>query len=175
MAELENYMADHAVVLLAEDEEDYVLLVQRAFAEAKIPNPLYVVSNGQDLMSYLKGDGQYANREEYPLPELLLLDLKLPRFSGLEAIGWIRSQPGLQGLRILVLTSSEQIRDVNDAYRLGANSFLVKPFDFVDLIQLSRLISEFWLKASKTPESFRVPKSIAQPKPPEEVEGQIPE
>src|SRR5690242_8769088 len=102
-------MADHAVVLLAEDEEDYVLLVRQAFTEARIPNPLHVVSNGQELMSYLKGEGPYANREEYPLPELLLLDLKLPRFSGLEVIAWIRSQPGLAGLRILVLTSSERI------------------------------------------------------------------
>lgn len=164
-------MADHAVVLLAEDEEDYVLLVRRAFEQAGIPNPLHVVSNGQDLMSYFKGEGQYANREEYPLPDLLLLDLKLPRYSGLEAIAWIRSQPGLEGLRILVLTSSDRIRDVNDAYRLGANSFLVKPFDFGDLIHLSSLISEFWLKKSKCPDSFRAAKHVQQPKPPEEAEG----
>ena len=165
-------MADHAVGLLAEDEEDYVLLVRRAFSEARIPNPLYVVSNGQDLMCYLKGEGQYANREEYPLPDLLLLDLRLPRYSGLEAIAWIRSQPGLEGLRILVLTSSDRIRDVNDAYRLGANSFLVKPFDFDDLIHLSSLISEFWLKRSKSPESFRPAKSILQPKPSDGIKAE---
>src|SRR5579864_2605462 len=99
-------MREHAVILLAEDEEDYVLLIREAFAKADVRNPLYVVSNGQDAMAYLKGEGEYANREEYPLPDLLLVDLKLPRYSGVEILGWIRSQPGLSGLRVLVLTSS---------------------------------------------------------------------
>lgn len=129
-------MAEHAVILLAEDEEDYVLLIQRAFAQAKIPNPLHVVWNGQEAISYLKGEGKYANREEYPLPDLFLLDLKMPRVSGFEVLQWIRSQPGLAPLRVLVLTSSDQIRDVNEAYKLGANSFLVKPMDFQDFAQL---------------------------------------
>jgi len=150
-----EYMAEHAVILLAEDEEDYVLLIRRAFEQAKIPNPLHVVWNGQEAIAYLKGEGKYANREEYPLPDLFLLDLKMPRVNGFEVLKWVRSQPGLAPLRILVLTSSEEIRDVNEAYKLGANSFLVKPLDFQDFTQLSRLIQDFWLKASKTPETFR--------------------
>ncbi len=156
-------MAEHAVILLAEDEEDYVLLIQRAFAQAKIPNPLHVVWNGQEAISYLKGEGKYANREEYPLPDLFLLDLKMPRVSGFEVLQWIRSQPGLAPLRVLVLTSSDQIRDVNEAYKLGANSFLVKPMDFQDFAQLSRLIQEFWLKASKAPETYRPPRTPGAP------------
>src|SRR5690348_14796702 len=148
-------MAEHAVILLAEDEEDYVLLIRRAFSQAKIPNPLHVVWNGQEAIAYLKGEGKYANREEYPLPDLFLLDLKMPRVNGFEVLKWLRSQPGLAPLRVLVLTSSDAIRDVNEAYRLGANSFLVKPLDFQDFTQLSRLIQEFWLKASRTPETFR--------------------
>src|SRR5215475_12782626 len=103
-------MAEHAVILLAEDEEDYVLLIRSAFAKANIPNPLYVVSNGQEAISYLKGDGKYANRAEYPLPDLFLLDLKMPRVNGFEVLQWLRSQPGLAPLRVLVLTSSEEIR-----------------------------------------------------------------
>src|ERR1700753_2252422 len=114
-------MADHAVILLAEDEEDYVLLMQRSFDRPKIPNPLHVVWNGQEAISYLKGDGKYSNREEYPLPDLFLLDLKLPRVNGFEVLKWVREQPGLAPLRVLVLTSSDQIRDVNEAYKLGAN------------------------------------------------------
>lgn len=145
--------------MLAEDEEDYVLLIKRAFEEAKIPNPLHVASDGQEAMAYLKGEGRYANRDEYPLPDLLLLDLKLPRYNGFEILSWVRKQPGLSGLRILVLTSSDRIRDVNEAYQLGANSFLVKPYDFEDLIRLSGLIQEFWLNASRSPESFRAPKN----------------
>jgi len=152
-------MAEHAVILLAEDEEDYVLLIRRAFSQANIPNPLHVVWNGQEAIAYLKGDGKYSNREEYPLPDLFLLDLKMPRVNGFEVLQWLRSQPGLATLRVLVLTSSDAIRDVNEAYKLGANSFLVKPIDFQDFAQLSRLISEFWLKASKAPETFRPPKN----------------
>ena len=152
-------MAEHSVILLAEDEEDYVLLIRRAFSQAKIPHPLHVVWNGQEAISYLKGEGKFSNRDEYPLPDLLLLDLKMPRINGFEVLKWIRSQPGLALLRVLVLTSSDQIRDVNEAYKLGANSFLVKPLDFEDFTQLSRLIQEFWLKASKAPETFRPPRT----------------
>ena len=165
-------MAEHAVILLAEDEEDYVLLIQRAFAQAKIPNPLHVVWNGQEAISYLKGDGKYSNREEYPLPDLFLLDLKMPRVNGFEVLKWVREQPGLAPLRVLVLTSSDQIRDVNEAYKLGANSFLVKPMDFQDFAQLSRLIQEFWLKASKAPETYRPPRDTKTPKGPEESAGE---
>lgn len=150
-------MAEHTVILLAEDEEDYVLLVRKAFDEAGIPNPLYVVSTGIEAMAYLQGKGKYKNRDEYPLPDLLLLDLKLPGHSGYEILAWARAQPGLASLRILVLTSSDRIKDVNDAYRLGANSFLTKPYDFENLIELGRLIQDFWLRASKCPESSRPP------------------
>ncbi|HLX69268.1 MAG TPA: response regulator [Verrucomicrobiae bacterium] len=152
---------------MAEDDEDYVLLIQQAFVKAHVPNPLHVVSSGKEAMAYLKGEGKYANRAEYPLPELLLLDLKLPGYNGFEILAWIRTQPGLTGLRVLVLTSSDQIKDVNDAYRLGANSFLVKPYDFEDLVHFTQLIQEFWLQRSKCPDTFRAPKT--QPEPDEPV------
>ena len=152
-------MPEHAVILLAEDEEDYVLLIRHAFAKANIPNPLHVVWNGQEAIAYLKGEGKYSNRDEYPLPDLMLLDLKMPRVNGFEVLTWMRAQPGLATLRVLVLTSSDQIRDVNEAYKLGANSFMVKPNDFEDVIQLSRLIQDFWLKTSKAPETHRPPRA----------------
>ena len=152
------YMAEHAVILLAEDEEDQVVLIRHAFAEAKIENPLHVVWNGQEAIAYLMGAGKYANRDEYPLPDLLLLDLKMPRVNGFEVLEWLRQQPGLAALRVLVLTSSEDLRDVNRAYQLGANSFLVKPLDFENVIELSRLIQDFWLKASSAPEISRPPR-----------------
>lgn len=152
-------MPELAVILLAEDEEDYVLLIRHAFSQAKILNPLHVVWNGQEAIAYLKGEGKYSNREEYPLPDLLLLDLKMPRVNGFEVLKWIRGQPGLAALRVLVLTSSDQISDVNEAYRLGANSFLVKPLDFEDFTSLSRLINEFWLRVSKAPEISRPARS----------------
>lgn len=161
-------MSDYAVILLAEDDEDYVLLIRQVFIKAHIPNPIHVVSNGEEAIAYLKGEGKYANRDEYPLPDILLLDLKMPRINGIEVLKWLRQQPNLAALRVLVLTSSDRIRDVNEAYQLGANSFLVKPMDFQDFTQLSRLIADFWFKASRSPEISRSPGEVeGKFKPPE--------
>jgi CheY-like chemotaxis protein len=166
-------MSERAVILLVEDEEDDVLLIKRAFSQASIFNPLFVVWNGEEAINYLKGTGKYANRAEYPLPDLLLLDLKMPRVDGFQVLKWIRQQPGLKSLRILVLTSSDQIRDANRAYQLGANSFLVKPLDFENVIELSRLIWNFWLVASKTPESFRPPQEPSEQDEPRKDENGV--
>jgi CheY-like chemotaxis protein len=148
-------MSDRAVILLAEDREDDILLVQRAFSRANVPNPVYVVRDGEEVIWYLKGEGKYSNRAEYPLPDLLLLDLKMPIKSGFEVLKWIRRQPCLAALRVLVLTSSDSLRDVNLAYRLGANSFLVKPLEFENYIQLGSLIRDYWLCMSETPAIHR--------------------
>ena len=150
-----KYVSESAVILLAEDEEDYILLIRDAFRRAGIRNPLYVVWNGEEMIHYLMGQGKYANRAEYPLPDLLLLDLKMPRVNGFEVLEWVRNQPGLARLRILVLTSSNEMRDVNKAYQLGANSFMVKPIEFEDLTELCRFIKNFWLEASSNPETCR--------------------
>jgi CheY-like chemotaxis protein len=148
-------MPQPAIVLLVEDREDDVLLIRHAFQQADLRNPLYIVRDGEEAIMYLKGEGRFANRAEYPLPDLLLLDLNMPKVDGFEVLQWIRQQPGLELLRILVLTSSERIYDVNKAYRLGANSFLVKPNDFEDFKQLSTVIKDFWLQRCKAPETFR--------------------
>src|SRR5581483_5474555 len=139
-------MPPSAVILLAEDDENDVLLMKRAFSQAHIQNPLYVVQDGEEAIAYFKGEGAFSNRAEYPLPDLLLLDLNMPRVNGFEVLTWIRQQPGLSALRVLVLTSSDHMRDVNQAYRLGANSFLIKPHDFEDFVHLSKLMQEFWLR-----------------------------
>jgi CheY-like chemotaxis protein len=156
-------MPDHAIILLAEDDEDYVVLIKKVFEQAHIPNPVHVVWNGEEAIAYLKGQGKYSNRDEFPLPDIFLLDLKMPRINGFEVLKWVRQQPTLAAMRILVLTSSDQIRDVNEAYQLGANSFLVKPFDFEDFTHLSRLIADFWFKASRTPETPRPPNALENP------------
>jgi CheY-like chemotaxis protein len=165
-------MPERSVILLAEDEEDYVLLLQQAFSQANIQNPFYIVSTGQELVSYLKGEGKYVNRDEFPLPDLLLMDIKLAGFTGLEILGWLRSQPGLAGLRVLVLTSSDHLRDINDAYRLGANSFLLKPYDFSDLVHLAKMIKEYWLRISKCPQSFRPPQDLGNTDQPDKITEQ---
>jgi CheY-like chemotaxis protein len=148
---------EHAVILLVEDREDDVLLIRRAFKKAGLDTPLHVVADGNEAIAYLSGERQYANRAEHPLPDLILLDLKMPGLDGFEILAWIRQQPGIRGIAVVVLTSSDQIRDVNRAYALGANSFLVKPIDFENYTELSRLIHEYWMKTVKVPETFRLP------------------
>lgn len=146
---------DEAVILLAEDREDDIVLVQRAFAKGEIQNPLFVVHDGDEAISYLSGIGKYGNRAEYPLPDLLLLDLKMPKVDGFEVLKWVRQQPGFSALRVVVLTSSDQIRDVNTAYRLGANSFMVKPTDFENVLEMAKTLRSYWLLMSRAPEVTR--------------------
>jgi CheY-like chemotaxis protein len=143
---------------LVEDLEDDVELVRRAFAKAAVPNPIHVVRSGEEAVKYLSGTGAYANRAEHPLPDLVLLDLSMPGMDGFDVLAWIRAQPGIRTIPIVVLTSSDLIWDVNRAYELGASSFLVKPMDFHDYTQLGKLISNYWLKAVQTPQSFRPPR-----------------
>src|SRR5882762_2764753 len=153
-------MPDQAVILLAEDREDDIALVRKAFAKAYIQNPLQVVRDGEEAIAYLQGEGRYYNRAEYPLPDLLLLDLKMPRMDGFQVLTWIRQQPSFSTLRVVVLTSSEDFGDVNLAYKQGANSFLVKPLDFESFIETARIVREYWLVLDKSPET-----SWAKPEP----------
>src|SRR5689334_15837298 len=122
-------MSQQALFLLIEDNENDVLLIQRAFIQAKILNPLMIVKTAEEGMAYMLGTGRYANRSEFPLPDLILLDLKLPGMDGFDYLRWIRGQPGFGSTRVVVLTSSDLMQDVNMAYKTGANSFLVKPVD----------------------------------------------
>src|SRR5947208_2708110 len=127
-------MSDQGLILLVEDREDDVLLVRKAFARAGLPNPIHVVGDGEEAVAYFLGEGKYSRRADFPIPELVLLDLKLPRMNGFEVLNWIRNQPGIRGVPVVVLTSSSEIRDVNEAYERGANSFFVKEFDFENFV-----------------------------------------
>ena len=140
------------VILVVEDDPNDVLLIQRAFGKARILNPVRTVSNGDEAVAYLSGEGPFADREAYPFPVLVLLDLKLPRRSGLEVLGWIRSHPGLKRLPIVVLTSSKESADINRAYDLGANSYLVKPVGFDSLLELVKSLEVYWIMLNQNPE-----------------------
>ena len=150
------YVSDQAVIMLAEDLEDDILLIRTAFRKGNILNPLQVVRDGEEAVAYLQGEGKYANRLEYPLPDLLLLDLKMPRLDGFQVLRWIREQPGFQNLPVVVLTSSEQMRDVNEAYKLGANSFLVKPLEFDNFVETTRILRDYWLCLNKALSASRI-------------------
>ncbi len=156
-------MRDTAVILLVEDQENDVILVRRAFSAAGLTNPIQVARNGFEALSYLSGEGKFANRAEYPLPRLVLLDLRMPAMDGYEVLTWIRQQDGLRGLPVLVLTSSNLISDVNRAYQLGANSFFVKDVDFQNATALVQTLKKYWIDLALTPESRRQkPKTARQ-------------
>ena len=145
----------HQTILLAEDNSTDALMVQRAFKKAHLMNPVQVVDDGDKAVAYLSGQGPYADRETYPLPMLLLLDLKLPRRSGLEVLEWLRGQEGLKRLPVVVLTSSKESADVNRAYDLGANSYLVKPVDFDPLLEMVKTLGLYWVVMNEKPETDR--------------------
>lgn len=132
-------------ILLVEDEPDAVMLLRHAFARAGIDHPLHVVHDGEQAIAYLRGDGDYANRSEYPLPRVVLLDLNLPRCSGIEVLHWIRGQAPLRSLPVVILTSSKERSDVRQAYAAGANSYLVKPSSLQRLIELATVFRDYWL------------------------------
>ena len=139
-------------VLLVEDSPADVALVQRAFRLGGGVARLHVVRDGDAAVQYLEGQGEFADRMRHPLPRLVLLDLKLPRRSGLEVLEWLRRQPGLGRLPVVVLTSSRESVDVDRAYDLGANGYLLKPVAFDDLRELARTLDLYWLQLNVGPE-----------------------
>ena len=143
-------------ILLVEDDYNDVLLIQRAFRKANIKPSVSNVYDGDEVVSYLQGKGKYADRAKYPVPLLILLDLKLPRRSGLEVLAWIRQQPQFKRLLVIVLTSSQEDSDLTQAYDLGANSYLVKPIDFQDFVRLVELIDAYWFKTNQIPRMANV-------------------
>jgi len=143
------------LILIAEDREDDILLIQKAFERAKLTTAFQIVRDGEETIAYLSGSGKYSNRDEYPLPWLVLMDLKMPRVDGFEVLKWVRKVSGLKSLIVVVLTSSEQLRDVNKAYELGANSFMVKQQDFENATALAELIHQYWLNHNRFPATTR--------------------
>ncbi len=134
-------------ILLAEDDPNDVILFQRAMERASLSvDSLKVVRDGEKAISYLSGQGLYADRDLYPLPTLLLLDLKMPRKSGPEVLSWIRKQPQLRYLIVVFLTSSNSSDDVRIAYEAGANSYLVKPVEFTEMVEMIRHVTFYWLE-----------------------------
>ena len=139
-------------ILLVEDSPDDALLIQRAFRKANLANPVELVRDGEDAVAYLSGAAPYEDRERFPLPVFMLLDLKLPRRSGLEVLAWVREQPALRRLPVVVLTSSRESVDVNRAYDLGVNSYLTKPVGFEALIEMVKNVNLYWLVLNENPE-----------------------
>jgi CheY-like chemotaxis protein len=125
-----------AVILLVEDSADDAALIRLIFRQSKLPYPLFVVEDIVSAFCYLRGEGMYSDRSRYPFPTLLLLDLKFPAGSGFEVLEWLRHQADLQRLVTVVLSGSNQQSDIQHAYHLGANAYVVKSPHYEDLINL---------------------------------------
>jgi len=136
-------------ILLVEDDANDIYFMKRAAREAGIPDSLKVAQDGQEAVDYLGGLGEYADRQRFPLPCLVLLDLKLPRVMGFEVLKWIRQQPALKSIIVVVLTSSDLGPDVDQAYQLGANSYLVKPPTPDKLTEMITRIKQYWLDLNR--------------------------
>ena len=137
-----------ASVLLVEDDPNDILLMERAVRKAGLSHAMKTARDGEQAVDYLSGEAAFADRGLHPLPALILLDLKLPKLSGFEVLKWLRGQPELRRIPVIVLTSSKEKHDIAHAYELGANAYLIKPAVFNDLVDLVKIIFSFWIIAN---------------------------
>ena len=140
-------------ILQVEDDPNDVFLLTHALRKVGIGNPIQVAGDGQQAIDYLQGAGKFAERAKFPFPCLVLLDLKLPFVTGLDVLRWIRQQPG-PILTVLMLTASGSEADIVEAYRRGANAFLIKPSEAGRLEEMVRAIKDFWLTHNTLPQAF---------------------
>jgi len=132
-------------VLLVEDDLNDIFLVKRAFKTVHIQNPLQVVTDGQEAVSYLRGEGKYADRQTYPLPRLIVMDIKMPRKTGFEVLAWIKNDGHvLRRIPVVIVSYSDNPVDINRAYELGANAYMVKPMGFRAVEHLFESITHYW-------------------------------
>lgn len=140
-----------AIVLMADDDPDDCLLVTEAFKETGMAMDLRCVQDGEELMEYLGRQGLYEDTPCSPRPDLILLDLNMPIKDGREALKEIKSRPDLRSIPIVILTTSEEERDIVESYEMGASSFITKPVDFNDLVELLRVLGTYWFGLVKLP------------------------
>jgi len=136
-------------ILLAEDEDNDAMLLQRAFKKNNILNPIHWVKDGIQAISYLRGEGEYADRSRFPFPHIIILDLKMPRMGGLEFLEWMRDNPDYRVIPTIVMSSSQQDPDIQKAYFLGANTYLLKPSDLDTLVKMVKATHDYWSMSIK--------------------------
>lgn len=138
-------------ILMADDDEDDCMLASEALTESRLANHLYIVKDGEELMDYLHRRGEYAQAKTSPRPDLILLDLNMPKKDGREALREIKDDPKLRHIPVIVLTTSRAQEDIYRAYSLGANSFIIKPVTFGALVEVMRTIGKYWFEIVELP------------------------
>ena len=141
----------NGTLLIVEDEENDVLFLKDALRKANILSPIQVVDDGRMALDYLGGVGKYEDRKTYPLPSVIFLDLKLPQVNGLAILKWIREEPSLPSMLVMILTASSLDEDIERAYRLGANSYVVKPSSRDKLVEVLKDFNNWWFKHNEPP------------------------
>jgi CheY-like chemotaxis protein len=138
------------IVLLVDDSANDARLMRTVFERAGFVQPLRLAIDGDDAIAYLRGEGRYADRKQFPMPTTVLMDLNMPRKDGFEVLDWIRHQPALRRLRVNIMSASSRAEDIDRAYDLGANSYLVKPGNLDGLLEMARCLVA-WLRFSHSP------------------------
>ena len=144
-------------ILLVEDDENDAALVQLAFQKNSILNPVQWVKDGVEAVAYLNGEAAYADRQAYPFPEVLIVDLKMPRMSGLELLTWIRDHPDYRVIPTIIMTASRLDGDIEKAYTLGANTYMVKPASLDELSKMVKLAHDYWSVSVKPKTKWKNP------------------
>jgi CheY-like chemotaxis protein len=142
-------MDEQFPILIAEDDENDAVILERALRKVGFKNPFHFCRDGTEVISYLQGEGQYQNRRAFPFPRMLITDLKMPRIGGLEILKWLYHHPECNLIPKVVLTASRQVSDIQEAYKWGANSYLVKPGGYESLIRMLKLFFEYWEMCEK--------------------------
>lgn len=152
-------MTANPLILMVDDDRNDRYLLRRAFEKTGVINPILELDSGDAAIAYLNGDAPYADREKHPFPAVLLLDLHMPGKDGFAVLKWVRDKLTVGGLLIVVLSRLDEIKNINRAYQLGANSFLTKPGDTKELEELIRSFHDYWLLRNQRPagESGRLP------------------
>ena len=139
------------IILMADDDADDRLLAQEAMHESRVLNELYFVEDGVQLLRYLRGDGEFSDRQAYPMPGLILLDLNMPKMDGREALAHIKADPRLRRILVVILTTSKAEEDMVKGYDLGAASYITKPVTFDALVDLMRTLGKYWVEFVELP------------------------
>lgn len=138
-------------ILMADDDEDDCMLASEALMESNLQYELYFVKDGEELMDYLYHRGEYTNPKNAPVPDLILLDLNMPKKDGREALRDIKINPTLRHIPVVVLTTSKAEEDIQLSYYLGANSFIIKPVTFTSLVEVMKTIGKYWFNIVELP------------------------
>ena len=138
-------------ILMADDDDDDCMLASEALTESSLQCELYFVKDGEELMDYLYQRGKYTNSKNAPPPDLILLDLNMPKKDGREALREIKTNPTFKHIPVVVLTTSKAEEDIQLSYVLGANSFIIKPVSFTSLVEVMKTLGEYWFKTVELP------------------------